>query len=192
MGFLKESCCWWWWWWWMRTNEASHRSMRQRFWVLMNPCSEPSLSRPTMPVKERGGGQFFSFISHAIREEEDDMDDQCRYVISPSWVSHLPVGYSCTEQGLRNIQELNIIILWLAVQYYDAQMKCANICLVQVVASTYLQTFLFLFNLSLLVIVQPVVLAFMCVWLWLCCWHRYLLVWFATMRRCYQRQHFTV
>jgi hypothetical protein len=29
-GFRRKSCCWWWWWW-VRTNQASHRSMRQWF-----------------------------------------------------------------------------------------------------------------------------------------------------------------
>ncbi len=102
-GWWRGNCCWWWWWW-VRTNEASHRSMQLRFWVLTNLCSELSLNRPTMPAKEGGGGQDSPWSTRTHKK------------ICPSWVSQLWAGYSCAEQDLRNIHEFNIIILWLKRQ----------------------------------------------------------------------------
>jgi hypothetical protein len=45
--------------------------------------------------------------------EGEDKGGKRGHIICPSSVLHLPVGYSCTEQGLQNIQEFTIIILWL-------------------------------------------------------------------------------
>jgi hypothetical protein len=42
-----------------------------------------------------------------------DKDGQNWHIISPSWVLHLPAGYSCIGQGLQQYTEFNIIILWL-------------------------------------------------------------------------------
>ncbi len=54
-GLMKRHCCWWRWWWWVRTNQAFHRFMPQRFWVLTKPCLELNLYRRTHCYKWAGG-----------------------------------------------------------------------------------------------------------------------------------------
>ncbi len=49
----------------------------------------------------------------ATLSQDQDQDGQRGHIIGPSWVLHLPAGYSCTEQSLQNIKEFNIISLWL-------------------------------------------------------------------------------
>ncbi len=53
-----------------RTNQASHRSMRQQFWVLMNLCSELSLNMSTMPAKERRGQFSLSNDGELLRGQQ--------------------------------------------------------------------------------------------------------------------------
>ncbi len=43
----------------------------------------------------------------------EDKDGPCRCIIGPSWVLHLPAGYSCIGQGLQQNTKFNIVILWL-------------------------------------------------------------------------------
>jgi hypothetical protein len=62
-----------------------------------------------MPAK--GGGGVLTIDQSCDRGEGEDTDVQRRHIIGSSWVLYLPVGYSCTEQGLRNTQKLNMIIL---------------------------------------------------------------------------------
>jgi hypothetical protein len=69
-----------------------------RFWVLVNPCSELSLSRPNLPTKEGEGDT--PHTNHVMRVREEDKDGQRGHTVGPSWVLYLPAGYSITEQGL--------------------------------------------------------------------------------------------
>ncbi len=77
--------------------------------VLTNPYSELSLSRPAMPTK--GGGAVLTIHQSCDRGEGEDKDSQRGHITGPSWLLHLPAGFLCTQQGLQNVQEFNIIIL---------------------------------------------------------------------------------
>jgi hypothetical protein len=65
--------------------------------------------KPKHAAKERG--PVLTIHQSCDRGEGEDKDCQNGHIISSSWVLHLPVGCSCTEQGLCNAHELNIIIL---------------------------------------------------------------------------------
>jgi hypothetical protein len=106
-GDYKEASCCWWWWWWVRTNQASHRSMQRRFWVLMNPCSELSLSRPTMTTKERGGSSHHIPIiwwgrGRIRRANADTLTVQADFYTSQRAIL-----------ALNRVHEISMSLMWL-------------------------------------------------------------------------------
>jgi hypothetical protein len=62
----------------------------------------------TAKVREGGGSQHT--VHQSFGGGGGEKDSQCKQVIGPSWVLHIPGGYSCTEQGLQNIH--NLILLF--------------------------------------------------------------------------------
>jgi hypothetical protein len=100
----RGSCFWWRWLWWVRTNQASHRFMQQRFWVLTIPCSELSLNMSTwLPETRSKGGSSHHTPSHMMGGGEGkDKDSQCGYIISPSWFYTSEWGFHASDrQGLK-------------------------------------------------------------------------------------------
>jgi hypothetical protein len=79
----------------VRTNQAFHRFMPQRFWVLTKPCLELNLYRRTHCYKWAGG-----WLSPYTKScDGGGKDGQRGQIIGPSLVLHLSAGYSCIWQG---------------------------------------------------------------------------------------------
>jgi hypothetical protein len=68
----------------MGENQASHRSMRQQFWVLTKPCSELCSNRLTCPL-ETGGGWVSTYTSHMMGGG-GGINTVNKDIISPNWI----------------------------------------------------------------------------------------------------------
>jgi hypothetical protein len=71
--------------------------MRKGFRVPKNPCSELSLSRPTMTPKRRGAGGSHQRQSCESGEGEDQ-DGQVGHIIGPGWVMQFPASHYATNR----------------------------------------------------------------------------------------------
>ncbi len=94
----------------MRTNQADHKSIGQRFWVLTKQCSGLSLNR--QPCPPNGGGGFILQQSCDKRGGKD-RGSKCGQIIGLNWVLHFPACLFMRNRVYYKAHKFYIIILRL-------------------------------------------------------------------------------